>query len=533
MVPAKPVDCRVHCDLVPGDDYQHLAGGSRHGCRAFGPSGGRGGPQGGANRAELEAETAQTVNDFLREVLGQATATNQARIDRRPDPNLKIRAALDYAAETIGERFGRRPLVEAATRLTIGEDYLDLGLFAQARPHLERAIALRRDLLGENDPQTLAAKSRLGMLLMADNKLSAAEPLLVSAMEGLLAARGMTDPETLTAMHAVGSLYFDQNRHAEGRPLLMRAVEGLRSLRGPEHPETLRATNDLAMADLEQGERKEAEHLLVETIARTAEKVGPEHPATLTAKYNLAVVFRYLEKRGEAERLWNEVWQVQKRVRGEGHPETLMTMAMLGAHYVEQQQYDKAEPILLDALKGCRKALDRNHLTTDLVLANLAAIYTMKKDLNKVGQYLIEAVEITRLQLGPDHELTAAGTLNVAKFYLVLNDPAKAEPFLRDFLAHRARHEPDDYSRYVAEGELGLCLLARKAYSEAEHGLLLSHQWIASHAHSIPAEALVQFKGIEDRVIKHYDEVGNREQAGVWRMRRSDLDFPREPFAQP
>src|SRR5262249_50695684 len=79
------------------------------------------------DRAETEAEISRAVNAFLQEdILGQAGAENQARIDRRPDPDLKVVTALDYAAETIGTRFATRPLVEAAIRQTIGDAYLDL-----------------------------------------------------------------------------------------------------------------------------------------------------------------------------------------------------------------------------------------------------------------------------------------------------------------------------------------------------------------------------------------------------------------------
>jgi hypothetical protein len=71
-----------------------------------------------ANRAEAEA---LAVSDFLRnDVLAQAGASTQARSDTRPDPDLKVRTALDRAAAGIQGKFPGQPLVEASIRQTIG-----------------------------------------------------------------------------------------------------------------------------------------------------------------------------------------------------------------------------------------------------------------------------------------------------------------------------------------------------------------------------------------------------------------------------
>ena len=89
-----------------------------------------------ASRAEAEA---LAVNDFLRnDVLAQAGATTQARPDTKPDPDLKVRTALDRAAARISERFAAQPLLEASIRRTIGEAYIDLGLYPEARLQMER-----------------------------------------------------------------------------------------------------------------------------------------------------------------------------------------------------------------------------------------------------------------------------------------------------------------------------------------------------------------------------------------------------------
>ena len=110
------------------------------------------------DRANREAETARAVNDFLQnDLLAQAGASAQARPDTKPDPDLKVRTALDRAAANIERRFESQPLVEASIRTTIGRTYDDLGLYPEAETHLQRAVELRGRVLGEQDPSHLTA----------------------------------------------------------------------------------------------------------------------------------------------------------------------------------------------------------------------------------------------------------------------------------------------------------------------------------------------------------------------------------------
>lgn len=95
-------------------------------------------------RANREAATAQAVNDFLQnDLLAQASTSNQAGTGKggtstKPDPDLKVRTALDRAAVRIAGKFDRQPELEASIRDTMGQTYLDLGLFPDAEKILNR-----------------------------------------------------------------------------------------------------------------------------------------------------------------------------------------------------------------------------------------------------------------------------------------------------------------------------------------------------------------------------------------------------------
>jgi hypothetical protein len=129
-------------------------------------------------RADVESSTAKAVNDFLQnDLLALAGATTQSAANSKPDPDMKIRTALDRAAARIAGKFGGEPLVEASIRQTIGVTYWDLGLYAEAQRQAERVLELRRRLLGEEDAATLQTLGFLAALYDFQGKSAQAEPL--------------------------------------------------------------------------------------------------------------------------------------------------------------------------------------------------------------------------------------------------------------------------------------------------------------------------------------------------------------------
>jgi hypothetical protein len=97
-------------------------------------------------RADTEAATAKAVNEFLqKDLLGQASGWSQTEEGMKADPDLKVRTALDRAAQQIEKKFSNRPLVEAAIRHTIGAAYDDLGV---SGPSLSRMRELEITRIG-------------------------------------------------------------------------------------------------------------------------------------------------------------------------------------------------------------------------------------------------------------------------------------------------------------------------------------------------------------------------------------------------
>ncbi|MBV9082178.1 MAG: serine/threonine protein kinase [Acidobacteriaceae bacterium] len=243
-------------------------------------------------RADNEAAAALAVNDFLRnDLLAQASANIQARPDTKPNPDLKVRTALDRAAARITGKFDNQPLVEAAIRQTIGDTYTDLGLYSEAQTQVERALTIRRRVLGDKHPDTLTSMQKLSLLCWYRAKYSDAEPLLIQVVNTRRHLLGNANRDTLSAMNDLALLYWYQGKSADAEPLFKTVLETRRRILGQEHPDVLSSMTNLAGLYVQQGNYASAETFFAKVLEVRNRVLGPEHPDTLLTMNNLAVVY--------------------------------------------------------------------------------------------------------------------------------------------------------------------------------------------------------------------------------------------------
>jgi tetratricopeptide (TPR) repeat protein len=463
-------------------------------------------------RADDEAATAKAVNNFLQQdLLAQASAKQQARPDSKPDPDLKVRTALERAAAGITGKFDKQPLVEAAIRQTIGMTYRDLGLYPEAQRQLEKALSLRRHLLGEEHPDTLASMGDLAILyrdqskrvqaelllakvlnvqrrvLGADRpetletahelaqvydengKTALAEPLLTETLKARRRVLGEDHPDTLLTMGTLGSLYQEQGKYAEAERLLTKALSVQRRVWGENHPETLDTMNSLASLYSTEGKYAQAEPLYLDTLAIKRRVLGEEHSETLVTMNNLAFLYRTEGKYAQAEPLQTRAFEIQRRVLGEEHSETLASMNNLAVLYQEEGKYAQAEPLLVKGLEIHRRMLGESHPDTMRSMNNLAGLYMRQGKYAQAEHLMIDVVSVRRRVLGEENPLTLLSANNLAKVYEVQGKYAQAEPLYLKSLELQRRllgeEHPDTLGSVNYLGTLYRC---EGKYAEAE-----------------------------------------------------------------
>src|SRR5207302_733385 len=160
----------------------------------------------------------------------------------------------------------------------------------RAEPILERVLATRRRVLGEDHPDTLSSYYSLGNLHEALNRPDAAEANYRRALDGRLALLGPDHPDTLTSQNELGALYL-YSRH-----------------------QTIRAANTLAVFLLYHSKQYERADQLLRTTLATAERdLARDHPDTLNTVNHLAKLRGEQGRFDEADALYDRLTAARRR----------------------------------------------------------------------------------------------------------------------------------------------------------------------------------------------------------------------------
>jgi eukaryotic-like serine/threonine-protein kinase len=368
-----------------------------------------------AARANREAATSRAISDFLQnDLLALASAANQAGPNNNPDPDLKVRTALDRAASRIAGRFDKQPGVEAAIRDTIGQTYTDLGLYPQARTQLDRALNLRRRILGVKNPATLKTMYRIGNVALLQGKYPEAEVLLGQTLETQRRVLGPEHPDTLSSIDALANVYWRLSKYPQAEALYSETLAIQHRLLGAENPDTLKSMHDLAIVYGEQGKYAQAEALESQTLEIRRRVLGAEHPQTLTSMDNLASVYYSQGKYAQTEALENETLAIRRRVLGPEHPQTLASMDNLASVYYSRGKYAEAEALHSQSLEITRRIFGLENPETLMSMNDLANVYLAQGKYQEAEALYSQTLEIQRRVLGNQHPDTLASVTNLA-----------------------------------------------------------------------------------------------------------------------
>lgn len=347
--------------------------------------------------ARKEAVHAEAVSRFLQEML----AGVDPAFARSADTTL-LRQILDIAANRVHE-LEDTPEVEAAIRTTIGGTYMFAGQNAQADEHLRRAYELRRQVLGENDPETLRTANRLGGLHKKSGRLEEAEAVYRSVLAARRELFGDHHAATLESVSNLGSLYIEMGRPADAEPLCIEAVEGRRQLLGDEHPETLESLANLGLLYWAQGRRAEIEPIWTSVLDARLRVHGEEHPATLSAMHNLAFLYDLTGRVAEAEPILLRLLDLRRRIQGLEHPDTLRAMNNLAAALIKLDRGEEAEVILEELMAILPRVQGASHYETLVLMTSLASRHLVRGRAQEAESLLDQVVHQARIALPDGH----------------------------------------------------------------------------------------------------------------------------------
>jgi serine/threonine protein kinase len=466
-----------------------------------------------SRRADKEAATAKAINTFLQDdLLAQASPDSQATLDTKPDPDLKVRTALDRAAKQIQGRFASQPLVEASVRDTIGGSYFDLGLLSEAESQLEREVEIRRKVQGDKSPDTLHSLENLAEIYTEETKSLQAEELLRQVLKACNETIGENAPRTLDTMVDLGSLSQFTGHYQEGESLLRHVLETRRRLYPRDSRKLVFAAAYLAKIYFLEKNYSASESVAVEYLKLSRQTSGENHPDTQNLLQILARVYTGTKRYAEAEKILAEQIETQKRLYGTDRVSTMSRIDDLAAVYIEEGRdreaadilshlvetsgrvngkdsfytlsyerrlataleamgrFAEAEKVAAASYEAFRRAYGENNIGTITVARILAQIYSAQGNSREARPLLDSVLSLWRRNqgAGPYDAAFATTFLGLLLVNEGKTDSGETETTLTEALAMDRKAQPDGYITRVCLTGLARLRLARQKYPEAE-----------------------------------------------------------------
>jgi serine/threonine protein kinase/Tfp pilus assembly protein PilF len=455
--------------------------------------------------AEHARTEAQAVSDLL-----QKSITSSLNLRQVTGKEITARSILDTISENLEVELQNQPLFGIPIQNELISAYGVLGLHEQAELHAERAIEIRRALLGTENIATLHSLYQLGWIYMLQGRYSEAGPLLTKTLTGFKVALDEEHPDRLWCMAFLGWVYFYQSRIPEAKELFKNGLEAAQRTRGTEHPVAPFLVFSWAFTHQIQGRYREAERLYLRGLEISRHMHGELHDDTLRLMQGLGALYLDMGRYEEAEEFLQAALKVRREVWDETHQETLWGMVELGWLYYSQGRYKEAEELLCSALETARQVLGATHSKSMYAMHSLGTLYLSQNQYDKAELLLAEAFEIARSSLGEDNWFTLWIMNTLARLYTAQGRYEEADNMFQQTLTARRRIWDANHPEiYETMNDLGVLYRIQGRYDDAKD---LLNKALEGKRRKLGGEHPETLRSMNDLAVL-YKEQGRYEKA--------------------
>ena len=486
--------------------------------------------------AKREAETARQTTAFL-VGLFRISDPSEARGNA-----LTAREVLDTGAARVQTQLKDQPDIRATLMDTLGTVYWGLGLYSEAQPLLDAAVAARRGLTPAEPAKLAESLTHFGDLLTSKADYPAAESdyreaiavqralpreqrddgALARSLYGLgneLENRGESakaEDALREALALQQTLFTGANEDTartlgvyawairerslnEAIPLMEKAVAMQRSLWGvTPYPEYAAALNDLGLMYRDQGDYDRSEQLLRESLAMERRLLGEKHPDLALALNNLGLVLWRKGNLPAAELTFRQTLAMQHELLGDTHPDVANTLNNLACVLYDRGDVRGTLQAEGKALDTYRRLFPGDNPDVARILNRLG--YWLTED----GQYaaaerdLQEALAMRMRLFGKSHPEIASSLVNVAIFQVATRKFQDADHAAREAASiYTEALSATNWKTALAVTVDGAALTGLGRYPEAERELTRGYAILSNDA-----GALVMYRALARRYLQ-------------------------------
>jgi tetratricopeptide (TPR) repeat protein len=277
------------------------------------------------------------------------------------------------------------------------------GYYSEARPYLERSVALHLEISGAEHPNSANSINNLGRLLHSQGEYPAARSYYEQGLVIREKVLGTEHPDVARSLNNIAILLSDQRDYQRAGPYYERALKIREKVLGPEHSDTALSLASVGYLMMFFGRLIEAQSYLERALAILEKTLSPEHPYTASCLGNLGGVFRRQQSYDDARLCYERALAIDEKVLGTEHPGTANTLRNLGILLSDQGNFIEGRLYFERALTIREKVLGPEHPETSISLHDLGVLFFQQGNSARARWYLERALRNFNTRLNPNH----------------------------------------------------------------------------------------------------------------------------------
>ncbi len=372
------------------------------------------------DKANIELKKFEEINDFLLEMLSSADPGVEGK-------DVKVYDLLEKAIEDVNVKLKNQPEIKSAIKQTLGSTFIGLGEYNKAKSLLLESLESNKKLLGLNSKEVAKSYHQLGLCYDWIGNFQLADSFYILGINTYNKISGKPTKELSDNLNDYGTLLTNYGLYDSAGVLLRRSLDIYRMYN---------------------------------------EEKGQKEAITIN---NLAVNLHHQNKVDEAEKYYLEALRVLTNLYGINRPEVASIYNNLAFIYMDNKNYDASESAFKKAYDIKTSVLGNEHPSLGLALSNLGMLYFVKEDYQKAEIPLQESINFFYRIKAPKDPFLSLAYYWLGRTYLESNQLKKSEEVLRKSINIREEIFSKNHSKtWSSVGELAICLLKQKKYTESE-----------------------------------------------------------------
>ncbi|WP_372636502.1 tetratricopeptide repeat protein [Fodinibius sp.] len=242
-----------------------------------------------------------------------------------------------------------------------GRAYKNMGENQKALDNLDKALNLKQEIYGENNPKIGRLYHNMGVVYGTIRDFKQAKKMAEQAYEIRVQTLGPEHQLVGSTLHLLGNIAFELENYEQAFEYNRKSIEINKQKHGPQHFRYALALREYAKTLSATGRFEKAQQQIDQAIAIIGNNYGENHPYYGYMTNTYASIYEQVEDYSQAMEYGQQTISIFEKNLGAQHPNLGEVFCTQGKYALKRNKYQQADSLLTAGLEILELHFDRDN----------------------------------------------------------------------------------------------------------------------------------------------------------------------------